>query len=133
MASARKILMGILFLFFNRKDKKRRFHILHYEMWDYIAGELEKAKPRDLRASNFVDSLKVSFCKVNSKNESILYDCYLCDFYSRCSECPLYRRYKKFCCDDNSLYAIAKNPNCPRKLRVEAAMKIRDCVLKRRK
>lgn len=128
MASARKILMGILSLFFNRKDKKRRFHILHYEMWDYIAGELEKAKPRDLRASNFVDSLKVSFCKVNSKNESILYDCYLCDFYSRCSECPLFRKYKIFCGEDNSLYTIAKSPGYSRKERVEAARKIRDCI-----
>lgn len=128
MASARKILMGILFLFFNRKDKKRRFHILHYEMWDYIAGELEKAKPRDLRASNFVDSLKVSFCKVNSKNESILYDCYLCDFYSRCSECPLFRKYKIFCGKANSLYTIAKSPGHSRKERVEAARKIRDCI-----
>lgn len=70
MASVRKSLMGILSLFFNRKDKKRRFHILHYEMWDYIAGELEKAKARDLRASNFVGSLKESFCRVNSKNDS---------------------------------------------------------------
>ena len=109
MAKRKKSLMGKLSLFFNRKDKKRRFHILHYEMWDYIAGELEKAKPIDLRASNFVDSLKVSFCKVNSKNESILYNCYLCDFYPRCSECPLFRKYKMFCCEDNSLYTIAKS------------------------
>lgn len=72
MASARKSLIGILSLFFNRKDKKRRFHILHYEMWDYIALELEKANPRDLRASNFVGSLKVSFCRVNSKNWELI-------------------------------------------------------------
>lgn len=128
MAKRKKSLMGKLSLFFNRKDKKRRFHILHYEMWDYIAGELEKAKPIDLRASNFVDSLKVSFCKVNSKNESILYNCYLCDFYPRCSECPLFRKYKIFCGEDNSLYTIAKSPGHSRKERVEAARKIRDCI-----
>ena len=128
MASARKSLIGILSLFFNRKDKKRRFHILHYEMWDYIAGEFEKAKPRDLRASNFVESLKESFCRVNSKNELISYDCYLCDFYSQCSECPLFRKYKMFCCEDNSLYTIAKSPVHSRRERVEAARKIRDCI-----
>lgn len=128
MAKRKKSLMGILPLFFNRKDKKRRFHILHYEMWDYIAGELEKAKPRDLRASNFVVSLKESFCRVNSKNESILYDCYLCDFYPRCSECPLFRKYKMFCCEDNSLYTIAISPGHSKKERVEAARKIRDCI-----
>lgn len=123
MCKFKKILMNIF-----KRDKERRFHILHYEMWDYIARELEKAKPRDLRASNFVVSLKVSFCRVNSKNESILYDCYLCDFYPRCSECPLFRKYKMFCYEDNSLYTIAISPGHSKKERVEAARKIRDCI-----
>ena len=123
MCKFKKILMNIF-----KRDKERRFRILHYEMWDYIARELEEAKPKDLRASNFVDSLKESFCSVNSKGESVFYNCYLCDFYPRCSECPLFRKYKMFCADDNSLYTIAKSPGYSRKKRVEAARKIRDCV-----
>lgn len=123
MCKFKKILMNIF-----KRDKERRFHILHYEMWDYIARELENAKPKDLKASNFVDSLKESFCSVNSKRESVLYNCYLCDFYTRCLECPLYRKHEMFCNDDNSLYAIAKSLGYSRNKRVEAARKIRDCV-----
>jgi hypothetical protein len=115
---------GILLFLFRKK-----FYMLHYMMWDYIARQLEKAKPDDLLKPFYIDNLKKSFIDANSKGQKIVFLCYLCALHDvKCTDCPLYKKYGNMCASSFSYYRLVKNTDCSKKQRIEAARKIRDCV-----
>lgn len=135
MDSAIKSLMGKLSLFFNRKDKKRRFHILHYEMWNYIAKQLQSDSDYMLSNACYIANLKRIFMEINHY-EYIFQNCFLCDLYhgtqeEGCRGCPLYNLYGGTCISDNSPFRTVCNSKNERAVRVKAAKMVRDCVLRK--
>lgn len=106
---------------------RKKYYKLHYKMWNYIADRFTVASKEDLANDNFVSNLKYEYTK-----GTYLYNgCYLCffKFSEGCKPCPLYNSTNLKCIDTESVFSTVTDTKIAKAKRIEAAKKIRDCVL----
>lgn len=120
----RKVLISI---------RRKKHYSMHYKMWDYIVTHLQYDSDELLNDANYIGRLKKMFIKAYY-NRPVYLDCFLCDLYSdkpaiNCDRCPLCKLQNTTCLNPNSLFIIMYSRFNKRAVRVEAAKKIRDCVL----
>lgn len=115
--------------------RRKEYHYMHYKMWDYIAEHLLYDSVDRLSDVHFINDLKAAFIKDN--NCDVLFrHCFLCDLYSGtqekdCDGCPLYKLQGGHCTCSTSLYRIVQDSQNGRLIRIQAAITIRDCVLRK--
>ena len=114
---------------------RKKYYSMHYRMWDYIAVHLYYDSDELLNNANYIGRLKKTFLELNNCKKVYL-NCFLCDLYygtrkepPKCVGCPLYKLQHKTCLAHDSLFNIVDSTFNERDKRIEAAKKIRDCVL----
>lgn len=112
---------------------RKKNYSMHYKMWDYIVAHLQSDSDELLNDTNYISRLKKMFIKAHY-NKQVYLDCFLCDLYFdkpkiSCDRCPLCKLYNTTCLNPNSLFITVYSRFNERAVRVEAAKKIRDCVL----
>lgn len=113
--------------------RRKKHYSMHYKMWDYIVAHLQSDSDELLNDANYIGRLKKMFIKAYY-NRPVYLDCFLCDLHfdkseKSCDGCPLCKLQNTTCLNPNSLFIIMHSRFNKRAVRVEAAKKIRDCVL----
>lgn len=115
--------------------RRKKNYSMHYKMWDYIAARLQSDSECMLDDSMYISKLKKRFLEISHYKKAVFKNCFLCDLYygtlkcHDCRKCPLRELYNTSCVGDNSPFRTVCNMENTRAVRVEAAKKIRDCVL----
>ena len=114
--------------------RRKKHYSMHYKMWDYIVAHLQYDSDELLNDANYIGRLKKMFIKAYY-NKQVYLDCFLCDLYcdtqkkSICVGCPLCKLQNTTCLNPDSLFITVHSRFNKRDKRIEAAKKIRDCVL----
>lgn len=118
--------------------RRKKHYSMHYKMWDYIVAHLLSDSEYMLSDPMYISYLKKRFLEINHYDEKLVFQkCFLCDLYygtlkaSECTECPFYKSCGVSCICDNSPFRTVVNKDNERTARVEAAIIIRDCVLRK--
>lgn len=114
---------------------RKKYYSMHYKMWDFIVAHLQSDSDELLSDADYLCRLKKMFIKAHY-NKQVYLGCFLCDLYFdkyeiSCNGCPLYKLQHIPCLRPDSLFTIVNSRFNKRDKRIEAAKKIRDCVLRK--
>lgn len=117
--------------------RKKKYYSMHYKMWDYIVAHLKFDSEDRINDTEYITKLKSIYIKTYYHHNQVFMNCFLCDLHystilaGQCIRCPLFKLYGMTCLVDESPFRTVLNRKNERAVRVEAAKKIRDCVLRK--
>lgn len=118
--------------------RKKKYYSMHYMMWDYIVAHLQTDSEDRINDTEYITKLKEIYIYIKAHyHKQVFLNCFLCDLHydtipgHHCGGCPLYNLYGVSCANNNPTCCTVNKDDNERVVRVEAAKKIRNCVLRK--